>query len=207
MANSGLAARPKRAFKTTTDSNHKEPIAPNILDQDFTATAPNLKWVSDLTYIRTQQGWMYLCVVLDLFTRKVVGWSVADTLHRSVVIDAIRAGLFREGLKTAPKLIFHSDRGSQYASGDCRKLLGDFKLIQSMSRRGNCYDNAVIESFFSSIKMEELYLNPTPDKHELKDILFDYIEVFYNRERLHSSLKYLSPAEFEEQYYIKNKVA
>ena len=191
----------KRPYKATTDSRHKEPIADNVLDRDFTATAPNEKWVSDLTYIRTVEGWMYLCVVIDIFTRKVVGWDLSDSLATAVVSKAVKRALFEQGLHVAPNLLFHSDRGIQYASGEFRKIVTDYKLKQSMSRKANCWDNSVAESFFSSLKMEELYLREVPSKHELRAVIFDYIDCFYNTHRLHSTLGFLSPREVEQRYY------
>ena len=203
MASQELFARRRRAFRNTTNSSHKKPIAENVLKRDFSASSPNEKWVSDVTYIRTRQGWMYLCVVLDLYSRKIVGWELSESLETPLVSNALANALRCTGLHVARQLIFHSDRGVQYASEDFRKLLNEYQLIQSMSRKGDCWDNSVVESFFNSLKIEEIYMNETPCKHRLRAQLFDYIECFYNRQRLHSSLGYRSPSEVEEWYYTQ----
>lgn len=201
----GKSPRPRKP--KTTDSNHGNPVADNLLDRDFTATAPNQKWVSDITYIDTDEGWLYLAIVIDLFSRKVVGWSTADHLKADLVCAATRRAL-RQRLGLTGKLpgvegnirglIHHSDRGSQYASGDFQQLLDDHGIVCSMSRKGNCWDNAVSESFIGTLKTE--LDEPLPTRAIAHAKLFDYIEVFYNRQRLHSTLNYMSPAAYEAKH-------
>jgi transposase InsO family protein len=197
MAESDLKARKTKAFTAqTTDSNHCLPIAPNHLDQDFSATAPNQKWVGDITYIPTQQGWLYLAVWMDLFSRMIVGWSMGSRCDAKLVVDALEMAQANRG--AAPGLLAHSDRGSQYASAEHREVLLAWGFLQSMSRKGNCYDNAAMESFFSTLKIELVYAQ---EVYLTRDIarasLIDYIEVFYNRQRIHTSLGNKSPAKFE----------
>ena len=201
MRENGIKAKMKRRFKNTTDSNHKYPIADNILNRDFTAAARDKKWVSDITYVWTMAGWLYLCTVIDLYSRKVVGWSMDDNMETSLVLNALDMACLNRNPE--PGLIFHSDRGSQYASNEFRKEMKNKGFIQSMSRRGNCWDNAVAESFFHSIKTEELYFNKFYNKNEAKSCIFEYIELKYNRMRSHSYLGYLSPHQFE----LSNKCA
>ena len=206
---------PRRRKPRTTDSDHGRPVADNVLDRDFTATAPNQKWVSDITYIDTDEGWLYLAVVIDLFSRRVVGWSTADHLKADLVCEATRRALHHRlgqrpgqlpgtlagvipGDDGVAALIHHSDRGSQYASGDFQRLLDDHGITCSMSRKGNCYDNAVSESFFGTLKTE--LDEPLPTRAIAHQKLFDYIEVFYNRQRLHSTLNYMSPAAYEAMH-------
>lgn len=185
-------AAPRR-FARTTDSNHEMPVFPNLLNRDFTATAPNQRWVGDITYLRTPNGFVYLAAVLDLFSRAIIGWAVSAVIDRNLVIAALEEAVKRRRPELG--LLFHSDRGSQYASDDHQKRLDAHGIICSMSRRGDCYDNAVMESWFGTLKTElgEDFENA----FEAKRQLFDYIEVFYNRTRMHSSLGYVSPAEFE----------
>ena len=185
----------RRRTPRTTDSNHPNPIARNILDRDFAADAPNRKWVCDMTYIRTGEGWLYLASVMDLFSRKIVGWSMADHMESSLVEDALKMAIERRG--PVQGLLHHSDRGSQYASESYRNLLEANGVVVSMSRRGNCYDNAAKESFFGTLKRECVHLSEFRTHAEAKAELFDYIEVFYNRQRRHSSLGYVSPETFE----------
>ena len=197
MAEEGLKARETKAFTAqTTDSNHSLPIAPNHLDQDFSATAPNQKWVGDITYIPTQQGWLYLAVWMDLFSRMIVGWSMGSHCDAKLVVDAL--GMAQANRRAAAGLLVHSDRGSQYASAEHREVLLAWGFLQSMSRKGNCYDNAAMESFFSTLKIELVYAQ---EVYLTRDIarasLIDYIEVFYNRQRIHTSLGNKSPAKFE----------
>ena len=199
---------PRRRKPRTTDSDHGRPVAENVLGRDFTATGPNQKWVSDITYIDTAEGWLYLAVVIDLFSRRVVGWSTADHLKADLVCEATRRALQQRlgaGHRLAGQLpgaegglVHHSDRGSQYASGDFQQLLGAYGVTCSMSRKGNCYDNAVNESFFGTLKTELDESLPTRAIAHQK--LFDYIEVFYNRQRLHSTLNYMSPAAYEAKH-------
>jgi putative transposase len=206
MCEEGLKAREKRRFvPKTTDSTHPHPIAANLLDRRFDAgtsdqalaKAPNQVWVCDLTYVSTRQGWLYLWVVLDLFSRKVVGWAMTDPMRAEGGMNALSMALRHR--KPAKQLLHHSDRGSQYACGDYQDLLAEHGMTASMSRPGNCYDNAVMESFFSTLKIElahgEDYANP----QQARSSIFEWIEVFYNRQRRHSSLNYLSPEAFEAQ--------
>lgn len=195
MRKAGLRARRKRSYRITTLSNHSLPVAPNLLDRQFSADRMNQVWLSDITYVATAEGWLYLAVVLDLYSRKIVGWSMQPTLARQLVLDALQMALGRRRPQSG--WLHHSDRGSQYASADYQALLSDHGALVSMSRRGDCYDNAPVESFFSSLKTECFRDIVYPSREAAKADLFDYIEVFYNRQRLHSSLGYLSPTEFE----------
>lgn len=192
-----IAAKRKKRFVVTTDSKHNLPVAENTLNQDFQASKANEKWVTDITYIHTKEGWLYLAVVLDLFSRKIIGWSMDANMERWLVINALKMALQS---RHPPKgLLHHSDRGSQYASIDYQKLLVDHKISCSMSRKGNCYDNAVMESFFATLKQELVYHRLYQDRKEAKQDIFEYIQVWYNRKRSHSSLGYLSPEEFEQK--------
>ena len=201
MRINGIRAKTKRKYKRTTDSNHSYPVAENILGQDFTSTVLNKIWVSDITYIWTKEGWLYLCCILDLCSRKIVGWQIDITLSSSLVITALSQAITNRGEN--PGIIFHSDRGSQYASGEVRKYLWGHKMIQSMSRKGNCYDNAVMESFFHTLKTELVSFENFQTRDEAKMKIFDYIEIFYNRQRSHSSIDYLTPEEFEINLKLK----
>lgn len=190
----------------TTDSNHDFPIAPNWLNQHFdVCTQPNQVWVTDITYIRTRQGTVYLASVLDLFTRKIVGWKLGNRMKVELVSGALARAY--EAQQPGKGLIHHSDRGSQYASADYRKKLKEYHMIRSMSRRGNCYDNACIESFHSILKRELIYRRKFETQKEAEHQLFQYIEFFYNRKRIHSKLGYLSPDRFESLYYRNLKLA
>jgi putative transposase len=191
-----LACKTRRKFKVTTDSKHTLPIAANLLDRQFQVSQPNRCWVGDITYIATQEGWLYLAVVIDLFSRKVVGWCMREHMKASLVNDALLMALWAR--KPSPDLIWHTDRGSQYASDSHRLLLKEHHLVQSMSRKGNCWDNAVAESFFHTLKTEWTYHQTYPTREEAKQSIFEYIEVFYNRKRFHSANQYLSPMEFEK---------
>ena len=195
MRINGIRAKTKRKYKRTTDSNHSYPVAGNILGQDFNSTVLNKVWVSDITYIWTKEGWLYLCCILDLCSRMIVGWHIDITLSSSLVITALSHAITNRGEN--PGIIFHSDRGSQYASEEVRKYLQGHKMIQSMSRKGNCYDNAVMESFFHTLKTELVSFENFQTRDEAKMKVFDYIEIFYNRQRSHSSIDYLTPEEFE----------
>ena len=192
-----IAAKRKRRYIVTTDSKHDLPIADNILNQNFTASKANEKWVSDITYIRTKEGWLYLAVVLDLFSRKVVGWAMDNTMERRLVITALTMAL--QTRKPLKGLLHHSDRGSQYASKDYQLLLKDNEICCSMSRKGNCYDNAVMESFFATLKQELVYQRFYQNRKEARQNIFEYIEVWYNRKRMHSTLGFMSPYEFENK--------
>lgn len=193
VANGIRARRRRRWVPKTTDSNHCLPIAPNLLDRKFQRTAPNEAWVGDITYIRTEEGWLYLATLLDLYSRKVVGWSMSATMTRYLPLAALSMAV--QSRKPAPGLIHHTDRGSQYASGDYQEALRRMGMVPSMSRKGNCWDNAVAESFFSTLKNELTCAFKT--KSEARRAIFEYIEVFYNRKRRHSSIGYLTPLEFE----------
>lgn len=192
----GLRSKTRRRFRVkTTDSNHDHPIAPDHVDRQFHAEAPNRVWVSDMTYIRTDEGWLYLAVTMDLFSRRVVGWSMAPTMHAKVVVDALQMAIDRRRPESG--LVHHSDRGTQYASEAFRSVLTTHGLIASMSRKGNCYDNAAMESFFHTLKTELVRHEHYRTHAAARASLFDYIESFYNRSRIHSTLGYVSPVEFE----------
>jgi len=191
----GLRAKGARKYKATTNSHHSLPVAPNLLQQDFSAERPNQKWVSDITYLATDEGWLYLAVVLDLYSRKVVGWSMSERMTATLVCDALKMAIFR---RHRPRnVIVHSDRGSQYCSREHRQLLTDHGLICSMSKKGDCFDNAAMESWNHSLKVEAIHGERFVTRDQAKAQVFDYIEVYYNRQRLHSTLGYLSPVEFE----------
>ena len=194
----GLRAKAARKFKATTNSNHSLPVAENLLQQDFSAARPNQAWVGDITYIATDEGWLYLAVVLDLFSRKVVGWSMSDRMTATLVCDALRMALFRR--KRPHGVIMHTDRGSQYCSREHRSLLDLNGLIASMSAKGNCYDNAAMESWNHSLKVEAIHGERFATRAEARAQVFEYIEVDYNRNRLHSTLGYVSPEQFEQAH-------
>ncbi len=196
MRTHGIRAKTKRKYKVTTNSEHNYPVAENIVGQNFHSTETNKIWVSDITYIWTKEGWLYLCCILDLCSRMIVGWHLDVTLRSSLVIAALKQAIVNRGEN--PGIIFHSDRGSQYASDEVREFLNEDKMIQSMSRKGNCYDNAVMESFFHTLKSELISFEQFNSRQEAKMKIFDYIEIFYNRQRSHSTIGYLSPFEFEE---------
>ena len=193
----GLRARARKKFKVTTDSKHNLPVAPNLLNRNFTATASNQKWCGDITYVWTDEGWMYLAVVIDLYSRAVIGWSIQPTMTRQLVCDALMMALWRRGFPR--EVLFHSDRGSQYCSNDYQKMLKLFGLTCSMSRKSNCWDNAVAESFFHSIKTELIYTERYATREIAKQSIFHYIEVYYNRVRRHSTIGSIAPEMFENQ--------
>lgn len=196
MRQANIQARTRRRFvPRTTDSTHRQPVAVNALDRNFTAPAPDRKWVADITYVPTAQGWLYLAAVLDLFSRKIVGWSMADHMKTDLVSDALQMALGRRDPKQG--LLHHSDRGVQYASDEYQKHLIDHGIRVSMSGKGDCWDNAVMESFWATLKMELVYQQEYAGHLEARQSIFEYIEVFYNRQRLHSSLGYVSPESFE----------
>lgn len=197
MQNLGLQAKAKKKFKVTTDSNHKLPIAPNLLNRDFTATASNQKWVGDISYIWTKEGWLYLAVVIDLYSRSVIGWSMQPTMSSQLVCDALMMALWRRGFPHG--ILFHSDRGSQYCSHAYQIMLKHYNVICSMSRKGNCWDNAVAESFFHTIKTELIYTQEYFTREIAKQSVFHYIETYYNRLRRHSAIGSISPEQFENQ--------
>ncbi|WP_095989804.1 IS3 family transposase [Cystobacter fuscus] len=195
MRAQGLAARRRRRYVTTTDSRHRRPVAPNVLARDFSPAQPNTSWVTDITYVDTREGWLYLAVVLDLFSRKVVGWSMSDTIDRHLVLGALDMAL--KSRQPPRGLVHHSDRGSQYAREEYQQALAARGMECSMSRKGNCWDNAVVESFFSTLKQELVYTTDFTTHQQARLALFEYIEVFYNRQRRHSTLGYVSPVNFE----------
>jgi putative transposase len=205
MQQHGIRARGKRRFRVaTTDSRHDLPVAPNRLNRNFTPAGPNQAWAGDITYIASEEGWLFLAVVIDLFSRKVVGWSMRPDMHRSLVIDALEMGLFqRRPLKG--QLIFHSDRGSQYASDDFRAVLDQHGVMASMSRKGNCWDNAVTETLFGSLKVERLHGERFETIRQAKDAVLAWL-LWYNRQRMHSTLNYLSPVEFECHWENKHSL-
>jgi transposase InsO family protein len=197
MRENAIFVRKKKAARPrTTDSNHSYPIAPNLLERDFEASRPNQKWVADITYLWTDQGWCYLAVIMDLYSRRIVGWHVADHMKAELVCAALRMAILHR--QPAPGLIFHSDRGVQYASDAFRTLLKDAQMVQSMSRKGDCHDNAPMESFNGTLKHELVSREGRfRDVAAARSAVFRYTELFYNRQRLHSSLFYVSPATFE----------
>jgi transposase InsO family protein len=196
MRGQGLRGRVKRAFvPRTTDSAHAQPIAPNVLDRQFTAESPNSKWAGDITYIPTDEGWLYLAGVIDLNSRRIVGWSMADHMQTDLVADALTMALARR--RPPAGLLHHSDRGAQYASDTYQELLQDNRIQVSMSGKGDCWDNAVMESFWATLKTELVHHEHYATREQARRSIFEYIEVFYNRKRLHSSLGYVSPETFE----------
>ncbi len=204
MRLAGLKGCPKTTFKVTTQRDPKHPVADNLLEQDFTAEGPNERWASDITYIKTRQGWLYLAVVLDLYSRRVVGWSMSRWISRHLVLDALTMAVQQR--LPDDGLIHHSDRGSQYTSDDFRDELEMQKIQCSMSGRGNCYDNAVVESFFGLLKRERVNRNYYLTRDDAKQDIFDYIECFYNRKRRHGYLGNISPAVFEERAKLLQQV-
>ena len=205
MRDIGLYSRIKRKFVVTTNSDHTLSVAENLLNRDFTATAPNRKWVADITYIPTKHGWLYLAIVLDLFSRRIVGWSMSDTIDSALVQDALRMALLHR--QPDVDLLHHSDRGVQYAAEDFQNLLKANDVSCSMSRKGNCWDNACAESFFGSLKSEWVKHKIYETHDDAKKDIFNYIEVFYNRKRKHESLGNVSPVVYEEMYEMNQKRA
>ena len=195
MRENGIRGRRTRRFRTTTQSNHPHPIAPNMLERCFTAPVPNAAWVTDITYIWTLEGWLYLCVILDLYSRRVVGWAMGARIDQALTLRALRIALAHRGPK--PGLVHHSDRGSQYAAKAYRRALAAHGVECSMSRKGDCWDNAVAESFFATLKVEFVHESVFRTRAQAQSEIFEYIELFYNRVRRHSSLGYLSPVDYE----------
>ncbi len=194
MREAGIRSRRKKKFKATTNSRHSLPVADNLLGQNFTAETPDSVWLGDITYVATQEGWLYLAVLIDLYTRQVVGWATSSRMTRQLTLDALQMALDRQSPEKG--LVHHTDRGSQYASGDYQKVLSDRRIVCSMSRKGNCYDNAVAESFFGLLKTEWVNHCRYRSRSEAIRSLFYYIEIFYNRKRRHSSLGYKTPHEY-----------
>ena len=205
MREKKLAARMRRRFRTTTDSKHDFPIAPNVLERDFTASAPDRAWVTDITFLWTAQGWLYLAVILDLFSRRVVGWATSQNVDRHLALAALDTALARR--RPAAGLVHHSDRGSTYASSDYRKALDARGLECSMSRKGDCWDNAVAESFFSTLKRELEGIDDFESRAGATLSIGDYIDGFYNIQRRHSAINYTSPVEFELIHSVKRAAA
>ena len=197
MRKQGWRAKGTKKFKATTNSRHNLPVAPNLLEQKFEADKPNQKWVSDLTYIWTAEGWLYLAVVLELYSRMVVGWAMSERMTASLVCDALEMAVWRR--KHPKGVIVHSDRGIQYCSREYQALLAKNQFICSMSKKGDCFDNAAMESWNGSLKVEAIHGECFNTREEAKKHIFDYVEVYYNRQRLHSKLGYLSPESFETQ--------
>jgi putative transposase len=198
MRADGLKARHRRRFVRTSRSDPGLPVAPNVLDRQFSPSAPNQSWAADITYVRTLQGWLYLAVVMDLYSRKIVGWATSARIDRELVLHALSSAIARRAPKQG--LLHHSDQGCQYASWDYQKLLKKLGIECSMSRRANCYDNSVVESFFSTLKTELVHRTAFADRRQAHSALFDYIETFYNARRRHSTLGYISPAAFERKF-------
>lgn len=197
MRQNNLAAMSKRRVRVmTTDSKHNLPVAPNILDRNFGALAPNEKWLADITYIPTDEGWLYLATILDLYSRKIVGWAMRDHMRTELCLAALMMAVQRQ--RPGAGLIHHSDRGSQYASDDYRHALTDAGMVQSMSRKGNCWDNAPAESFFHTLKTERVHHNHYATREEARQDLFHYIEGYYNTHRIHSAINYLTPVQMEK---------
>lgn len=195
----GIRAKGKRRFKVTTDSQHDLPIAANLLNREFTVAQPDKVWVGDITYIATDEGWLYLAVVIDLFSRQVVGWSLREDMTSAIVVDALRMAWFKRHPGKKAGLLFHSDRGSQYASQAFRDVLTEYGITASMSRRGDCWDNACSESLFGSLKIERLHGQRLSSRRHAKDEVMAWM-LWYNRTRLHSTLAYVSPVQFEENW-------
>lgn len=205
MKTSGIAAKMKKRFKVTTRANPKALVAPNLLQQDFTAKMPNQRWVADFTYVATQEGWLYVAAVLDLFSRRIVGLAMSDRMTDDLVIAALQQALLHR--QPDAGLTHHSDRGSQYTSKDFRELLKKYCIIASMSGTGNCYDNAAMESFFHTLKTEHVYFEFYNTREQAKQSIFEYVEVFYNRQRRHSTLGYISPMIFENRWEHQSGVS
>lgn len=201
MKESSLLCKTKRKFKATTDSNHKLPVAPNLLARQFKVDTPNRYWVGDITYIPTEEGWLYLATVIDLHSRRVVGWSMSERIKADLVNKALLMAIWQR--KPSRGLVWHTDRGSQYASNSHLEIIKQYHISQSMSRKGDCFDNAVAESFFHTLKTELIHQCKFKNREEARSLIFEYIEVFYNRIRIHSANNYLSPAEFES--FIETK--
>ena len=198
MEERNLRPKARRKFKATTKSDHGHPVAKNVLNRDFTALAPNQKWAQDITYIWTKEGWLYLAVVIDLFSRMVVGWAMAERMGQELVLDALRMAIWRR--KKPRGVMVHSDRGSQYCAKDFQALLAQFTMVCSMSRKAECWDNAPTESFFHSLKVEWIYGEKIFEtRKEAIEKIFAYIECWYNNQRLHSTIGHVSPAEFEKR--------
>ena len=201
LSRQGLRCHFKRKFRHTTDSNHKLPVAPNLLNRNFKADKPNQVWVGDITYIQTTEGWLYLATMIDLFSRQIVGWQMSTKIDQVLVNDALQAALLTRGNSVG--VMIHTDRGSQYCANSFRQIIADHRLVQSMSRKGNCWDNAVAESFFATLKKQQIHGHALKTQHQMRQHLFEFIEIYYNRVRRHSANGWVTPVEFERLYHHK----
>lgn len=199
LARLGLRPRSMRKFRATTNSKHKLPVNQNLLNRQFTLDKPNQVWVGDITYIRTDEGWLYLAIMLDLFSRQIVGWQMSSRIDAQLVKDALQAALVNRGNPTG--VMIHSDQGVQYCAKSFRRLIERYSLNQSMSRKGNCWDNAVAESFFASLKKQAIYGTRLATRNQARQVVFEYIEHYYNRVRRHSNNGWLTPVEFERLHH------
>ncbi len=202
MRQSGIRAVSKRKYRVTTNSRHKHPVADNLLNRQFRIDRPNAVWLSDITYVWTSEGWLYLAGVIDVYSRMLVGWSMSHRITAELTLSALRQAISRRDVQ--PDLIHHSDRGGQYAATEYQKLLTDTAMICSMSRKGDCWDNAPMESFFATLKAELIYREQFKTRQEAKAKIFEYIEVFYNRQRRHSTLGYKNPVDFERRQTLSS---
>lgn len=200
MQESNLVCKIKRKFKATTDSNHDKVIAPNLLQRQFIVHQPNKYWCGDITYVKTSEGWLYLATVIDLYSRRIVGWAMSDRMKAELVNKSLLMALWQR--KPSKGLIWHTDQGKQYAADSHLRIITQHSIRQSMSKRGDCWDNAVAESFFGSLKTELIYQCKFKTREEAKNAIFEYIEVFYNRVRIHSANNYLSPVDFEKNTHL-----
>ena len=205
MRQAGIVAKMKKQFKVTTRANPKALAAPNVLQQVFKAELPNQRWVADITYVSTQEGWLYVAAILDLFSRRIVGLAMGERMTTDLVIMALQQAVVHR--KPEKGLVHHSDRGCQYTSAEFQKSLSVSNIIASMSGAGNCYDNAAMESFFHTLKTEHIYFEGYTTREQAKQSIFEYVEVFYNRQRRHSTLGYVSPMAFEKQWYQQQAVS
>ncbi len=205
MSLDGLRARGKRRFRATTDSRHDHPVAPNLLARNFTVDAPNKAWVGDITYVPTDQGWLYLATLVDLYSRRVVGWAMSENIDRHLVLDALRDAITKR--RPSKGLIHHTDRGAQYACKDYQDAMKNYGAVCSMSRKGDCWDNAVAESLFARLKCELTHWERYPSRQHAMTSISEYLEEFFNRTRRHSTLGYLSPVEFELAFQTASMAA
>lgn len=203
MKENGIRSKAVKKYKATTNSKHHYPVFPNLLNQQFKVEHPGKVWVSDITYIWTKEGWLYLATVMDLFSRRIIGWQMGERMTKELVVTALKRAIGKQAPKAG--LIHHSDRGSQYASKSYQSILRTHGITTSMSRKGNCYDNACIESFHSVLKKELIFHQNDQTREQAKRSIFEYIESFYNYKRIHSAINYMSPIAFEKQYYKQRK--
>lgn len=198
LSRQGLRCHSRLKFRHTTDSNHRLPVAPNLLNRNFTVSKPNQVWVGDITYIQTSEGWLYLATMIDLFNRQVVGWQMSARIDQALVNDALMAALISRGKPSG--VMIHTDRGSQYCAHSFKRILADHDMVQSMSRKGNCWDNAVAESFFATLKKQGIHGHALKTRQQVRQHVFEFIEIYYNRVRRHSANGWLTPVEFEALY-------